>query len=336
MAEKKVTRIVFILALFSLVYSRLVWGVSETKPVEQFFSPFDVPARVAPGWEQKPISYRANDKGADLVVSLDQQLYPALKALIQQWAKAHALKVKVHSGTCGISAGLLAHKQADIGGYCCPPGRTDRLPGLQFHTVGISPLALITHPDNPVNNLSLQEAKLIFQGEIYHWTELPRNNVPGLSKRPVQPVTRLHCKARPGHWHLLLNDADQFSPDIIDVGAIPDMIRSVATNRSAIGYETVWHIKDNMKKGRVKILTIDHLDPADTNALLAGKYPLYRTFNITSWNSKAASNPRAKELVRYLLQQADKLPPDFGMVSHSRLKAAGWRFHGDELIGAPE
>ena len=58
----------------------------------------------------------------DMVVSLDQQMYPAIKPIIDDYAKKNAIKILVKDGTCGISAGMLAKKSVDVGGFCCPPG----------------------------------------------------------------------------------------------------------------------------------------------------------------------------------------------------------------------
>jgi hypothetical protein len=123
-------------------------------------------------WEKKPIKYETSAGDPDLVITLDQQMYPALKPIIQEYASKQDLKILIKEGTCGLSAGMLSRKTADIGAYCCAPGLTDRLPGLRFHTLGIAPLALIVHPDNPIDNISIGQVREIFMGEVFRWSEL--------------------------------------------------------------------------------------------------------------------------------------------------------------------
>ena len=282
-------------------------------------------------WSDQLIRYTDQHVDADLVVALDQQQFPALRPLIKEFARARNIRIDVANGTCGISAGKLSSKRIDIGGYCCPPGQTDRLPGLAFYTLGIAAIALITHPDNPRADVSMAQARQLFSGEIQNWSALePIVESDG----PVQAVGRLHCKQRPGHWRLLLDHEDAFSPYLLEVGSIPDMIAQVSYSPFAIGFETLWMIKDFGQDLSVKTLKIDGVAPEDDAAVAAGRYPLYRTYSITVWTDGAA-NPLAGELVTWLQQKTVSLAPEYGLISAQRLRANGWQFNGDELVGEP-
>ena len=105
---------------------------------------------VPENWEKLPFKYDKAHENADLVVALGQQSYPIFHKLIADYANQNKLNIVVKQGTCGLTAGRLRKKSADVGAYCCPPGKSDRLPGLQFHSLGISPIALIVHPNNPL------------------------------------------------------------------------------------------------------------------------------------------------------------------------------------------
>jgi ABC-type phosphate transport system substrate-binding protein len=227
---------------------------------------------------------------------------------------------------------MLSKKTIDIGGFCCAPGMTDRLPGLRFHTIGIASIALIVHPENPVNNISIEEARQIFMGELYHWSQL---NTKG-ENLPIQPIGRLHCKLRPGHWRSLLDNEDMFSPGLFEVGVIPDMITRVSNNITSIGYETIWMTRLLKPNGNVKTLKINGYDPEDLSDLVSGRYPLYRVYTFTTWEGEGVENPEAQKLVDFLLEQADHLRDKMNIVSSSRLREAGWKFKGDELVGEPE
>jgi len=286
-----------------------------------------------PGWEHQPIKYEAWAKGADLAVTLDQHLYGAFEPLIRQYAKDNGLKIAVNEGTCGISAGMLSRKSVDIAGFCCPAGDSDRLPGIRFHTAGIASIALIVNPANPVTGVTLTEARGLFMGEYYNWSELSKT---GWKGRPptIRTIGRLHCKSRPGHWRLLLDNEDLFSIRLQEVGTIPDMISLVAENAGAVGYEVMWMVRRYESTGKVKPLDINGVSPADGNALAEGRYPLYRTLNITTWEGGPA-RPEAEKLKDFILKSAQGLDPKYGVVPASALRRAGWRFNGDELVGTP-
>ena len=116
-------------------------------------------------WLDQPIQYDKKSGDVDMVVTLGQQTYPALRSFIEEYARDNGLKVSIEPGSCGVTAKKLRRKSADVGAYCCPPGKTDRLPGIVFHTIGIAPIALVTRPDNPVENLTLQDLSLIHISE---------------------------------------------------------------------------------------------------------------------------------------------------------------------------
>lgn len=286
-------------------------------------------------WHQQPIQYDKQYNGADLVVSLDQQMYPTLGPLIEKFSRDHKLTVRLRDGTCGLSSGLLLKKAIDIGGYCCPPGKNDRLPGLQFHTLAIAPIALITHTGNPMDNVTLDQARAIYRGQIQHWAELDSTISGAASSRRIKPIGRLHCKTRPGHWRLLLKNQNQFGVRLREVGAIPDMISEVATGTESIGYETTWMAKRYADKGKVKILKVNGQSAFDNTAVSSGKYPMYRTYSLAVWSDEAVRKANAIKLVDYLSHEIGKLDPEFGLVAASELRRRGWKFSGPELVGTP-
>lgn len=294
---------------------------------------FSDPAILTPvpdGWISKPVEYGDEPGDADLVIALGQQTYPIFHDLIPEYAKENNLNIVVKQGTCGITSGRLLKKKVDIGAFCCPPGKSDRLPGLKFHTLGIAPIALVVHPDNPLDNVSTTQAKDIFNGQISRWSEIATDN-----DKLIKPVGRLHCKTRPGHWRSLLNRDDDFSPRLVEVGVIHDLISQVSRSASAIGWETPLMVEYHKNSGNVKMLTIDMHKPSDIAHVLSGQYPLYRTYNLTTWTKKSKTNDEALKLVEYLKNYIEKNYKDVGFIPASQLKNANWKFTEDELVSEP-
>ncbi len=288
-------------------------------------------------WTEKPIEYEQWSQGADLVVTLDQHLYPALAPLIDRYKRQKKIKIITREGTCGISAGLIAKKQVDIGGFCCPPGLTDRLPDLQYHTLGITPLSILINKKNPISNLDAETVRDIFQGKINNWSHLLQTTPPAINSTPIRPVGRLHCKLRPGHWRLLLDNEDLFAPLLHEVGTIKDMIHTVAENPEAIGFEVSWNIQRYNKTDKVKQLHINGASPQDTDQLLCNTYPFYRVYNITSWkNGSTAENIYSENFINFLISHADEIGEEFNVVPAKSLRKAGWKFKKDELIGSKQ
>ncbi|MDM8561077.1 substrate-binding domain-containing protein [Candidatus Parabeggiatoa sp. HSG14] len=310
-----------------------VWSMDELvagKAFTKFSQIIEMPEK----WRKQPIQYKNWAKGSDLAITLDQQLYPALLPVIQKYAKQNKLDIAVQEGTCGTSAKGLKDKIADIAGFCCPPSEADRLSGIKFHTLGIASLALLVNSKNPINKLSLKQARQIFQGHIFRWSSIKNKGKRG-PRRIIQVFGRLHCKQRPGHWRLLLDNEDLFSPRMSELSTIPDMVSEVALNRYGISYETLMMLKHYSNSRKVKTLSIDHIAPTDNAKLIAGEYPLYRTYNVTTWESQTTKNRQAQALVKYLIDYMEKLDPSYGIVPVSKLRKAGWQFMENEIIGEP-
>ena len=317
-----------------VVLSALAPMSSFASDKAEAFSDPGLKANVPASWKKKPVTHEPRYADADLVVALGQQTFPVFSRYIDEYARQNNLNIVVQQGTCGISSGKLLRKTVDIAAFCCPPARSDRFPGTQFHSLGIAPIALIVHPTNPVDSVTLDEARKIFKGAAPAWSDV-KPKVPSLIDRSIQPVGRLHCKIRPGHWRTLLPTEDRFSSRLYEVGVIPDMISQVARNPGAIGWETPLMVRHFSANGEVKMLRIGNMDPTDTRHTLNGDWPFYRTYHLVTWTQSNRSNVEARKLVAYLRNKVENVYEEIAFVPPSKLKEAGWRFHGEELVAEP-
>ncbi|MBF0612432.1 MAG: hypothetical protein G8345_07655 [Magnetococcales bacterium] len=288
-------------------------------------------------WTQRPIVYDlwAKKEKADLAVSLDQQLYSMLADKIRAFAVREGITIALQEGTCGISGGMLMRKQVDMVGLCCPPGDTDRMPGIKYHTLGIASLAFVVNRENPLENISLQQLRRIFQGEFHRWSDVDLGPGINLPDWPIHVIGRLHCKLRPGHWRLLLDNGDLFSPRMQEVGTIPDMLYQVVSTPGGIGYESLFHAGKYGDKGTAKPIKVNGADPFNVDDVASLRYPLYRVFSISTWEGEHLTNPHAKKLLDFLMQEADAQNGTQGFISPSWLRKNGWQFMDNELVGEP-
>ncbi len=302
------------------------------------FSDPDHIAKVGDDFLIRDIQYDKKVGNVDVVLSLGQQTYPALHKAVEEIARKQGITLNIQQGSCGATAKKLLKKSVDIGTYCCPPGKIDRLPGLEFHTIAITPIALTTHSSNSISNVSTSNARKIFRGEYVTWSEVPehQSELDKLSGKRIQPVIRLHCKKRPGHWRALLDNQDEFSPRSQAVGTISDMIKQVSDNTNAIGYETPFMLKINRDQGDLKIISIDGNHPDNLDKLLKAEYPLYRTYNLTTWVSDNNKNEKAEKLLTAIKKHIEDNAAQYSFIPASQLRLSGWKFKKDELIGEPD
>lgn len=283
-------------------------------------------------WKKKGISHDDWAEGADLAVSLDQHLYKTILPLIKNYARERKIDVAVKEGTCGISSGLLSRKAVDLAALCCSPAPYDRLPGLKYHTIAMGAIGIVVNEHNPVDSLTVKQVRDIFGGRITRWSLVGEKG----HDIPIKPIGRLHCKLRPGHWRLILDNEDIFGENLEEVGTIPDMVRSVASYRGAIGHLRTWNIQVHSDKWKVKAVNVDGISPDDREAILSGTYPFYAVYNIASWRINGRENPLAMDLLKYLSEHLKDMDSRFMVISPEELRKAGWKFAGDELIAPPD
>ena len=208
-------------------------------------------------------------------------IFDALKPALEERA-GRPLKLfgKESMLGAGCNAGIKSARQdqsqkQSFGFVCCPLSDKEiETKNLKIFPLALEPILILTHEDNPISNISSQQARDIFSGKINNWQEL------GGKEQNIVVVTRLHCKKRPGHWKTILPQAKNFRQKRINVKSADDMVKRVSDFPSAIGHTgSAWAFGP---KSKVKALTIDTHAPTASN-LKNGLYPFYRQLSaITS------------------------------------------------------
>jgi len=155
-----------------------------------------------------------------------------------------------------------------FGFVCCPLSQQELdKKQIKIYPLAEEPILILVNSNNPVNNLSVEQVRSIFRGEISNWKEV------GGFDKPIVVVTRLHCKKRPGHWKTILPSADDFVKQRLNVSSAEEMEKLVTDFDTAIGHiGSTWVYNSRSK---VKAITIDHVKPTAEN-LKNKTYPFHR------------------------------------------------------------
>lgn len=173
----------------------------------------------------------------------------------------------------GCNAGIKAAKQHSLdhetfGFVCCPLSDEEvKQNKLVVYPLANEPIMILVRSDNPVSNISSEQVRGIFRGDIINWKEV------GGPDKPIVLVTRLHCKERAVHWKAILPEEKDFRQDRLNVKSTADVIQRINDFSGSIGYAgSTWKFRNS---DRVKHLRIDGLAPTAEN-LASGKYPYFR------------------------------------------------------------
>ena len=137
--------------------------------------------------------------------------------------------------------------------------------GLTGTVLAYDGIAIIVNPNNPINDLSLEEVAKIYKGEITNWSELGGNNA-----EIVLIGREAGSGTRDGFESITdTEDVCKYRQELTSTG---DVITTVSQNPGAIGYASVASVKDT-----VKALTIDGV-AATEESIKDGSYVVQRPF----------------------------------------------------------
>lgn len=101
----------------------------------------------------------------------------------------------------------------------------------QEHIIALDSLIVITHPNNPVDQLTTEELRAIFAGQITNWSEVGGENAPiTVLERPQDSATREVFAER------VLGEGVTSSANVIEVETNNETAAFVNDNPNAIGY----------------------------------------------------------------------------------------------------
>jgi phosphate transport system substrate-binding protein len=178
--------------------------------------------------------------------------------------------ISISGGGATLGIRNTAAGKSDIGGSCRPakPDISDREKGVDMTLVGWDALVVMVHPDNPVNNLTVDQLYRIMTGDIKNWNEVGGENAPILVVVRTGKMSGVGYMAR----KMLFNDPRaNFYRRAVNLQSSGPVEMKVEHRRDAIGISGV----SSAKRRKVKLLSLDGLAPTKEN-VASGRYPFYR------------------------------------------------------------
>jgi len=223
------------------------------------------------------------------------------KAFLKELAAAYeakvGIKVKLTGG--GATKGIRAASAgtSDLGGTCrhwlkevngdVHPQEKD----AELVQVAWDALVVIVHPDNPVDGISLENLKKVFNGEVTKWSEL------GGSDRPIGLIAREGKSSGVGYMfrQMVFSDPEYtIKARALKVKSTKPLEKKVEKVKTAIAVDGI----SSAKKRKVKFLSLDGVSPSKEN-IASGTYSLYRPLYLAYNKSKVTE--KAKEFIEFAL-----------------------------------
>ena len=214
--------------------------------------------------------------------------------------------VEVTYNPTGSSSGIQAATEGSTDlGLASRDLKDEEKDGLTQTTIAIDGIALIVNPDNKVSDLSIDQIKQIYTGQITNWKDV------GGDDAEIVCIGREAGSGTRDGFETITDTKDQckLSQELTSTG---DVIQTVAGNPNAIGYASMADLNDT-----VKTLTVGGVACTE-DTILDGSYKIQRNFNVITNDSKKLS-PQAQAFFDYITSdQAADLIEKAGAVPVSK------------------
>ncbi len=255
-----------------------------------------------------------NSTATQITVAGSTSVTPFAEQLAEEFMRQHRGQ-QVNIQGIGSSAGIQATQTgaADIG-MSSRALQTDELAELEPIVIALDALAVIVHPDNPVENLTLEQVRRVFAGEIANWREL------GGPDAPITLVNREAGSGTRGAFEELVmgKGGPPLSYRAIRQGSNGSVRAVVEGDPVAIGY-----ISLGVVSPQVRALRIDGVEASAAN-VSAGRYKLVRPFLFVTRRG-GTPGPLATAYLEYVLgEEGQRRLAQAGLVPAPR-KDTRWK-----------
>jgi phosphate transport system substrate-binding protein len=173
---------------------------------------------------------------------------------------------------------------------------------LYRQTIALDCLAVIVHPSNEVENLTLAHLKGIYDGTFHNWKEV------GGADRVIVPINRDSSSGTFEMWVEKVLKGDRHRPDAQVQSSSGGVAYAVAGNRYAIGYVSLGFLSDSVKAVKVEGFE------ASAQTALNGSYPIVRDLYLFFRSDKSSEVDKFVDFMlsadgASLIRQEGFLPP---------------------------
>lgn len=174
------------------------------------------------------------------------------------------------------------------------------------HVVALDGLPILVHPSNPVSNLTVEQVRKIYTGEITNWREVGGPNL------DIVAVSRdTNSGTYETFYGLVMTHAggkEKIGAGVEYVGSNGAVRQRVQTTPAAIGYAGLGFVDET-----VKALRINGVMPSEAT-VMTGDYPIARALYMFTNGYPELGTPLYKFMTLHLTPQGEEIVKSIGFV----------------------
>ena len=216
----------------------------------------------------------------------------AVQALTKRFSELHpgvTFQVEETGSDAGVN--LAAAGQIDCG-FISRELKPDETTKVKAVSIGLVGTGVIVHSSNPVKNLSKEQVRKVFAGEIRNWSELGGSNDDiKVFIREANAATRTNFEA------YFFGGKATYVKDATEVTELEQTIKSVGSFRAAVGMATT--SSRVLTEPSVRALSIDNVAPT-IESILNGTYKIGRPLLIVYAADESKVKPGVKAFLEFV------------------------------------
>lgn len=233
------------------------------------------------------IVYFSNMTGS-VIVSGSTTLVPFMQDIADRLnAMNTGLTINVSGGGSGAGRNAVIDRTTHVGMDSGTPNATQRAAIRHFIPVAFDAVAIVTHPSNPVANLTTEQARSIFMGEITNWNQVGGNNAPII----------VHIRDGLSGTGDVMQSELLGSGNAFVAGATPHASNGLQRNATAGDANAIAFLSIGYVDNTVRAVTLNGVAPT-FETVASGAYVLNRNLNLLSLNRPTGSSARLIDFVR--------------------------------------
>jgi len=208
------------------------------------------------------------------------------------YLKETGVEIRLSGGGATLGIESAAKGGADLGGTCraCLDVLGEDKLDVELAAVAWDALVIVVHPDNPVENISREQLRMVLQQKITNWKQLGGND------ESIVVVARRGKTSGVGYStrQLILEGSEEdYGKSVVRLNSSGPVEKLVERQPRAIAITGV----SSARHRDLKVIAIDSQAPTPEN-IASGKYPYFRPLYVAY---KPDTNSGARRFVEWLL-----------------------------------
>lgn len=223
--------------------------------------------------------------GSTTVQPLAERLAEAYTAEISN------VRIDVQGGGSSVGVKAAGGQTADIGMASREVKESEftEFPNIKVFVIARDGIAIVANENVAVNDLSVEQIRQIFSGEITNWKDLG-----GVDANIIVVSREEGSGTRAAFEEMVLGEGTLITDSAILQPSNGSVRTTVSTTPDAIGYLSFGYLDET-----VKAISVDGVAPTESNAS-NGSYPVVRPLNIITYGEPTGE---LKSFIDYILSE---------------------------------